>query len=351
MKDKVVAALSGGVDSSVAAFLLREKGYKVVGATLLLYDECGKDTSKSCCSLEDVFSAKEVASKLKIEHFVLDRKKLFLNAVQNKYLEEMAEGKTPNPCIFCNKFLKFGSLLEWAIKNGFDFVATGHYARIVATKEKVELFRGVDKNKDQSYFLFTVEDESLRRTIFPLGEMTKSEVRKIAKEVGLPTFEKRESQDLCFGKGDNLKKILSSCGIEDKKGDVLFKGKKIGQHKGLSNYTVGQRKGISIPYSEPLYVIKIDKKNNTLIVGTKEMAKRKRFKVENWVWRSKESINSFDLQVRYRMKPLKAKFIEEGKDCFIEWVDEREVAAPGQAAVGYLGQKVIGGGFIAYEDF
>lgn len=351
MKKKVVAALSGGVDSSVAAFLLKEKGYEVAGATLLLYGECGKEKSKSCCSLEDVFLAKEVASKLKIEHHILDRRELFLRTVQKKYLEEIAQGKTPNPCILCNKFLKFGSLLEWAQENGFQFVATGHYARVVSTREGIELLRGVDKNKDQSYFLFAVEDENFRRTIFPLGELTKNEVRKIAKDVGLPTFEKRESQDLCFGKGDNLKIILNSCGIENRKGDVLFKGKKIGQHKGLSNYTVGQRKGISIPFSEPLYVIKIDKKNNTLIVGTKEMAKRKRFKVENWIWRSRESVNTFDLQVRYRMKPLKARFVEEGEDFFIEWEDESEVAAPGQAAVAYLDQKVIGGGFVAYEDF
>lgn len=351
MKKKVVAALSGGIDSSVAAFILKERGYEVSGATLLLYDECGKEINKSCCSLEDVFTAKEVTSKLKIEHFILDRKELFASAVQKRFLEEIAQGKTPNPCIFCNKFIKFGSLVEWALKNKFDFIATGHYARIVSNEKSVELLRGADRKKDQSYFLFAVDDQSLRRTIFPLGEMTKSQVRKIAKESGLPTFEKRESQDLCFGKSGNLKKIFSNYGIEDKKGDVLFKGKKIGQHKGLSNYTVGQRKGIAIPFSEPLYVIKIDKQNNVLVVGTKEMAKRRRFKVENWVWRGGEKIRTFDIQVRYRMKPLRARFVEEGKDYFIEWVDEREVAAPGQAAVGYVDQKVVGGGFIAYEDF
>jgi len=350
MKKRVVVALSGGVDSSVAALILKEKGFEVAGATLILYDECRKQGSKSCCSIEDLLLAKEVSSILQIEHYVFDQRELFLRTVQKNFLSELDRGKTPNPCIFCNKYIKFEFLFNWAIERGFNYIATGHYARVASTNNKTELFRGVDKSKDQSYFLFAVENKYLKRTIFPLGDLKKEEVKKLAKEKGLPTYEKKESQDLCFGKGSTLKKLLKDYGMKEEKGPVLFNGKKIGEHRGLSNYTVGQRRGISIPHSEPLYVVKIDKKNNSLIVGTKEMAKRKQFKVDNWIWRNGEVNGVLDIQVRYRMKPLKAVLKQE-KDCYIEWIHESEVAAPGQAAVAYLGEKLVGGGIISYEDF
>lgn len=350
MQQKVLVALSGGVDSSVAALLLKNSGFSVVGVTLLLYDECGGKKQRSCCSIEDVILAKEVSKELEIEHLFLNKRDLFIEKVETLFLKEMAEGKTPNPCIFCNKFIKFGFLSKFAESVNANYIATGHYAKVEIKDSNVELLRGKDRNKDQSYFLFAVSDEDLKKTIFPLSDLTKEEVRKIAKDYLLPTFKKRESQDLCFGKGIGLKKILTSYGIKDEIGDILFKGRKIGEHKGLSNYTVGQRKGISIPYSEPLYVVKIDKKNNTLIVGTKEMAKVKRFKVENWFWRVKENEDIYDVQVRYKMRPLKAKIIENGSDCIIEWVKDREVVAPGQAAVAYLNDKVVGGGLISYEE-
>lgn len=350
MTQKVLVALSGGVDSSVAALLLKKSGFSVVGVTLLLYDECGGEKHRSCCSIEDTILAKEVSKVLGIEHLVLNKRDLFQEKVETIFIKEVAEGKTPNPCIFCNKFIKFGFLSKLAENMNADYIATGHYAKVEIKDNKVELLRGKDRNKDQSYFLFSVSDEDLKKTIFPLGDLTKEDVRKIAREHLLPTFEKKESQDLCFGSGDGLKRVLYSYGIKDEYGDIIFKGKKIGKHKGLSNYTVGQRRGISIPHSEPLYVVKIDKKNNTLIVGTKEMAKVERFKVENWVWRTKESIDICDVHVRYKMKPLKAKIIENGNDCIIEWVKDREVVAPGQAAVAFLNDKVVGGGFISYEE-
>jgi tRNA-uridine 2-sulfurtransferase len=350
MPQKVAAALSGGVDSSVAALILLEQGFDVTGVTLLLHDECGRKGARSCCAYEDIIVAKEVAKKLKIEHFVLDQRELFSKMVTETFIAGLRGGITPNPCVICNEELKFKFLLNWASGVGAGFIATGHYARIVKNEEECELHRGSDLNKDQSYFLFTVKEEILRRTIFPLGTQTKDAVRNKAKEAGLPTSEKAESQDICFGTGTGLGNFLKQNGFPEKEGPVfLHDGTKIGKHKGIWHFTVGQRKGIAVPFKEPLYVIKVDKKNNSLVVGPKEKALKKRFKVNGWFWRGREKSSVLDIQVRYRQKPLKARIEGVGPDVILEWEGAMEIAAPGQAAVGYLGDKVIGGGWIA-ED-
>lgn len=342
MDKSVAVALSGGVDSSVAAYLLKKDGFNVVGVTLLLNDECGKDNAKSCCSFEDIIVAKEVAEILKIDHFVLNNIELFSKSVKKYFVEEIEKGRTPSPCIFCNRFLKFDFLFKWAKEKGIDFIATGHYARVKVEDDKVSLLRGKDKNKDQSYFLFKVEDEILRKTLFPLGELSKDVVRKIAEDLKLPTSKKKESQDLCFGRGETLSNFLKREGVIEREGEIVFNGKVVGKHKGLSNFTVGQRRGIKIPYSEPLYVLKIDKENNIVFVGIKDELKIKRFKIEGWEFRNKEYKEVMDVQVRYRQKPKKAKIVGN----FMEWIDETEVASPGQAVVGYDEDKVIGGGFV-----
>ena len=349
MREKIAVAISGGVDSSVSAYLLKEKGFDVVGVTLLLHSECGKKDARSCCSFEDVLTAKEVLEKLKIEHFILNKQDLFSEMVKKYYVDELKKGKTPSPCILCNKYLKFDFLSNWARERGISKIATGHYAKLSKDGEKISLLRGRDRNKDQSYFLFSVDEEILERTIFPLGDLLKKDVRNLAVELELPTSEKRESQDLCFGRGETFKDFLKFEGIEEKEGEIVFDGKVVGKHNGLSNFTVGQRRGIKVPFNEPLYVVKIDKRSNKLFIGVKQDLQKKRFKVDEWNFKKGEERETFELQVRYRQKPKMAKLIKDEKGTFVEWLKETEVAAPGQAAVAYFGDKVIGGGFVG-ED-
>jgi tRNA-uridine 2-sulfurtransferase len=351
MSQKVAVALSGGVDSSVAALVLLEQGFEVVGVTMLLHDECGRKDAKSCCAYEDVILAREVSKQLKMEHFVLDLRELFSKTVAAKFLEGLRRGVTPNPCVICNEEIKFKFMFEWASGINARFIATGHYARIIKSEGECGLLRGSDHNKDQSYFLFRVPGDILKSTIFPIGGEIKASVRQKAKEAGLPTSEKAESQDICFGSGEPLASYFERAGIRQEEGPVcLCGGERIGTHKGLSNFTVGQRKGIAVPYKEPLYVIKIDKEKNVLTVGPKQKALKRRFKVKDWFWRGADKADSLDIQVRYRQKPLKAR-IEEAAGVFsIEWADEMEIAAPGQAAVGYIGDKVAGGGWIAEDE-
>lgn len=347
MSRKVVVALSGGVDSSVAALVLKERGYSVLGATLLLQDECGHSGAKSCCAYEDILSAREAADKLGIHHFVLDQRSLFDETVKQPFLEGIRSGSTPNPCVVCNSKIKFGFLLGWARSQGAELLATGHYARLETLDGKARLLRGLDKMKDQSYFLFDVGEEILQNVLFPLGSMTKTEVRKKASEAGLPNFEKPESQDICFGSGVGLSAFLSENGFTEEEGPIVLRnGKRIGTHSGLWNYTVGQRKGIAVPFSEPLYVTRKDLRSNALVVGTKEEASRRRFRIGNWRWRGGESAGELDMQVRYRQVPRRARILEAEGIATAECLAETEVAAPGQAAVGYLEDRVVGGGWI-----
>lgn len=331
--------------------MLVGRGYSVIGATLLLQDECTRGGAKSCCAYEDILSAKEAADKLGIHHFVLDQRKLFEEAVKDPFLEGTRAGSTPNPCVACNSKIKFGFLLDWASGQGADLVATGHYARLEKHGGNIRLLRGLDKTKDQSYFLFDVPENLLSRILFPLGTMTKTEVRVKAAEAGLPNFEKPESQDICFGSGGGMSAFLKENGFEENDGPILLScGKQIGKHVGLWNYTIGQRKGIGVPFSEPLYVIRKDLDSNALIVGTKEEALARRFRLDGWSWKEGEVPDEVDLQVRYRQAPHRAKIIGEGGKMFAEWLDEMEIAAPGQAAVGYTGDRVTGGGWIAQDE-
>lgn len=349
MKKRVLLALSGGVDSTVSAYLLKEKGYEVKCITFLLTDECGKGLRKSCCSIEDIILAKEVCKKLGVDHTVLNGVDLFNKTVKRIYLKGLKDGVTINPCVYCNELVKFKLLYDIANLEGFEFIATGHYARVFVEGGRVKLKRGIDKNKDQSYFLYSVPDYILERTLFPLGEMKKEEVKKIAIELDLFSYDKKESQDLCFQLRHDID-LLRKEGIEEKEGDIILGGEVVGKHKGLSNYTVGQRRGIGIPFKEPLYVLRMDRVKNCLYVGTREMALKKRFAVENFLFREKEGVEIIEVQVRYRMKPLKAKIYNEKGIIYIEWLNEREIASPGQVAVGYLGDLVIGGGVIKKED-
>ena len=284
-KKKVLVAMSGGVDSSVAAFLLKAEGFEVVGATLNL---------TNLTSPEGINIAQEVAQKLNLPHFVLDLSKEFEQEIVDLFCQEYLSGRTPNPCIVCNQKIKFGSLLTRARELGADYLATGHYARMVhdAARSRFLLKKGKDSRKDQSYFLFALSQDQLGSVIFPLGKMTKTEVREKAKEIGLQVFDKPESQEVCFIPGNNYKNFIKSRfpSLNEKGSIVSTEGKILGEHQGIFSLTVGQRKGLKIAKGFPLYVISLDKATNTAVVGRKEETFRKELIVSRTNWISLKSL-------------------------------------------------------------
>jgi tRNA-specific 2-thiouridylase len=275
MKGKrILAALSGGVDSSVAALVLQRQGWEVIGISMDLYDfsKVTKDRAGTCCSLDDLYDARRVCDTLNIPYYVLNMRDEFRREVIDPFVREYSTGRTPNPCILCNEHLKFRALLRKADELEAEGVATGHYAVIRREASgRCRLFAAPDESKDQSYFLFSLESERLRRIHFPVGEMDKSEVRKIAQEAGIPVFEKRESQDICFVTDDSYTEFLNRKGVEEREGRILDRGGNIlGTHKGVLRYTVGQRKGLGIAAKEPLYVVAIDAERNEIVLGTED---------------------------------------------------------------------------------
>jgi tRNA-specific 2-thiouridylase len=350
MAQTVVLAMSGGVDSSVAALLLLEQGFRVVGVTLRLYDACSNAKPKTCCGLEDAYDARAVAAKLGIEHRVLEHQEAFRALVIQPFVQAYAEGRTPNPCIACNEKVKFGTLWEYAASLGADAVATGHHARLVALAKGVELRRGKDLSKDQSYVLFPLTLEQRRRTLLPVGEWTKAELRGKARTAGLPTAEKEESQDICFvGRGHYSDFLAGQLGavrpgaIRGEDGSIL------GYHQGIHHFTVGQRQGLGIPASHPLYVKSIDASSGDITVGPKDSLRPRRFEVESWHWHcpADERPDEADVQVRYHQVPRRARLVEGGRTMVLEWLEGPQSVTPGQAAVAYRGDVVLGGGWIS----
>ncbi|MFH0931694.1 MAG: tRNA 2-thiouridine(34) synthase MnmA, partial [Candidatus Zixiibacteriota bacterium] len=326
-KPLVVVAMSGGVDSSLAAFLLsesREKGYEVIGITLKLWDysEVGGDLFKDgrCCSLEAMDDARNVCQKLGIPHYVLDFKEKFKNKVINNFVEEYKKGRTPNPCIVCNTEIKWKLLWGKAKELGAKFLSTGHYARIKYSgdEKRFLLLKGVDPHKDQSYALWGLSQENLSKTIFPLGGLTKKEVRELAKKYNLKTAYKEESQEICFVPDNDYQRFLkewndvASQKFSDqiKPGPIYdLKKKKIGEHKGIPFYTIGQRRGLKVALGKPLYVVKIDPKENAIYVGENEDLFKTTFIVSQLNWISipelKEKLNC-SVKIRYLHSPAKA---------------------------------------------
>ncbi len=353
----VVVAMSGGVDSSTVAALLREQGYRVTGMMLRLWSEDGKEELNRCCTPDSIFAAKRVAAILGIPFFVIDAKTDFFSYVVQPYLEDYAAGNTPNPCILCNKTIRWGKLLEHALEMGADYFATGHYARIIHTDNgRAHLYTGIDATKDQSYVLSMLNQDQLKQTWLPLGEMTKGEVRSHANRLNLPVAEKADSQDLCFLGESNYREFLMKYRPESlTAGPILsVDGEEIGTHTGLAAYTIGQRKGIGIPGREPYYVIAKDIVKNVLVVGKKEDNKGSRFLAVDFNWISgfpaREDFSA-EVMVRYRAtrSPALIRMLEPGK-VLIQLEDGRPDIAQGQLAVIYRGEEVLGGGFIQYEE-
>lgn len=352
-KGKVLVAMSGGVDSSVAALLLQQAGYECVGVTMHLYDSirinCNKPT---CCSVDDVEDARKVAARLGIPFEVLDYRDEFEAQVIDRFASEYARGRTPNPCILCNRHLKFDHLLQAAQDMGCDFMATGHYARVGRGGDGLFHLRcGLDPRKDQSYVLYTLEQRHLARLLLPLGGLEKPGVRRIAEENGLVNARKRESQDICFVPDGNYAGFLAWRGVESPAGDFVdARGHVLGRHEGIVHYTIGQRKGLGMALGYPAYVTRIDAAANTVEVGPREALAVGEFQVEDAVWTaSMPPAGPLGAEVRthYHAPRVPVRIYPLPTGARVEALGALRAVAPGQAAVFYRGDEVVGGGTIA----
>lgn len=348
-KEKVVIAMSGGVDSSVAAALLKDQGYEVIGLFMRFWkDSKGKKSVENqCCSFEAFSDAKKVAQKLDIPIYTIDLKIPFKEYVVDYFLKEYASGKTPNPCIECNRFVKFSDFSKYAKAIKAKYIATGHYARKVKYKGEYKLLKGKDKNKDQSYFLYTLKQKQLESILFPVGGYNKSEIRKIAKKYNLPVFDKKDSQEVCFV-GNNIESFLKKW-LKMKEGDIveLETKKVLGKHKGLPLYTIGQRKGLSFG-GGPYYVVKLDTKKNRLFVTKNEkelLGKELKLKKVNFLAKPKFPLKAVT-KIRYGHKGASSTLRKEKNSYKIVFNKPQRAITPGQSAVFYQNDTVIGGGII-----
>ncbi len=358
-KPKVMVGMSGGVDSSVAALLLAEQGYEVVGVTLKLWDADGEDAesgpaAKGCCSLRDVEDARAVCWKIGIPHYVLNFKDVFRRDVVDPFAAEYRGGRTPNPCIACNRRIKMGAMLDRAAAMGFDFIATGHYARILYNGQigRYELLKGLAGKKDQSYVLYHLTQDRLAHTLLPLGGMTKEAVRAVAAERGLLTARKPDSQEICFiPDNDHAAFLRRYDGADAGPGDFVDReGKAIGRHEGIARYTIGQRKGLGTAFGIPMFVTGIDPAANTVALGPEEELFRRGMIVDdlNFI-RIPELTSPVRASVRIRYNAAESPAVlaplADGR-VEVTFDEPLRAITPGQAAVFYLGDSVLGGGTI-----
>jgi tRNA-specific 2-thiouridylase len=353
----VVVAMSGGVDSSVAAALLKDEGYNLIGVTMKTWgfdDFPEKDSG--CCSLETIYNAKNVSEQLGFHHYTLDFTERFNETVITNFIDEYMKGNTPNPCVLCNKVIKWGALLEKAESLGADFIATGHYAKLKHDEKTNRYYITVsgDEHKDQTYALWRLSQFALSKTLFPLGNYKKPEIREIAKKLNLKSAETPDSQEICFVPNDDYRELLK-IRIPDvmnklKNGDIIYKEKPIGKHRGFAYYTIGQRKGLNVSLGKPVYVTKIDAEKNLVFIDDEEYLYHPGFIAKD-----------INLMLMDKLdKPIKAKvkirYKDEGSNATLEQIDNDKIKAlfdkpkksitPGQSAVFYIGDDVLGGGII-----
>ena len=358
-KGKVLVAMSGGIDSSVAAMLLHEQGYEVIGITMKTWDYAtagGARKTTGCCSLDDINDARSLAVEMGFHHIILDIREEFGDAIIDNFVDEYLAGRTPNPCVLCNTHIKWDALLRRADQLGCEYIATGHYAQIRTENDRYVISKGLDTNKDQSYVLWGLSQESLARTLFPLGGFDKPTIRQMALDRGYSELAKKsESFEICFVPDNDYRGFLKRRveGLEEKVNGGNFvdpQGNVLGQHKGYPFYTIGQRKGLELAFGDPRYVIKIDAQKNEVMLGVKEDLNRKAVFVRQPNMMKYETIvgeMEAISKIRYKDKGANStiEMLPDGR-VKIEFLSDVQGVAPGQAAVFYEGNDLIGGGFI-----
>ena len=346
MKQRVLIAMSGGIDSSVAAMLLLEQGYELVGITFRTFDSIRESClakEKGCCSLESIMEAKHLAEQLGFEHHILDFRDTFRRHVIANFVDEYRHGRTPNPCVLCNSHIKWGELLRAADEYRCDYIATGHYARIVQRDGHYFLRKAADTHKDQTYFLWMLTEQNLARTIFPLGELTKQQVREIARQHGFEKLSRKtESQEICIVPDNDYRTFLAAEGVNCAEGNYVdASGRVVGRHAGYTNYTIGQRKGLGIALGKPAFVTAIDADNNRVTLGSHDDLLTREVWLQNPRFLG-DATQPVYAQIRYRSQPTEAQYAES-KLLFREPV---WAVTPGQSAVIYQDELLVGGGII-----
>ena len=356
MSKRVLMAMSGGIDSTVSAILLQEAGYELVGVTFRTFDSIKESClvrEKGCCSVESIMEAKHMAQQLGFEHHIVDFRETFREHVISNFIDEYTHGRTPNPCVLCNSHIKWGSLIDEAERYGCDYIATGHYAQIAEHDGHVYLKKAVDTHKDQTYFLWMLTEENLRRTIFPLGGLTKTEVRKIAFDHGyVKLSQKTESQEICFVPNNDYRTFLAEQGVKVEKGEYVdSEGRVLGQHEGFCNYTIGQRKGLGIALGSPRYVTHIDAESNRVTLGDHDDLYATTVYADNIRVRDREWLRTspmVEARIRYKSPavPATIELADDDTKVYLHFQSPVWGVTPGQSVVMYKDDLLVGGGLI-----